>query len=70
MPKTTMNEDHFTPRAKYNVRLAGQFAPVKPIPVSQSMQQATNLHLGLRVLLWDTGHDPGSLFWTYRIGQR
>jgi hypothetical protein len=56
VPETSMYEYHFAPRGKYKVRLAWKVCPMQTKSIAESMYEAANLHLGLRVFAPDCAH--------------
>lgn len=56
MPEATVNEDHLTSRAEYEVGTAGEVARVKTVAIPQAVYEPPNPHLGFRVLGPDSAH--------------
>jgi hypothetical protein len=56
-----VNEQGFAPSPEDDVGLAGQFGRVKAVSIAHSMQEPTDRHLRLRILLPHGPHDPAAL---------
>ena len=61
MPKTTVDEHCLSSPPEDDIGPARQFGRVKAVPVAHRMQESTDCHLRLRVLLPHRPHDPASL---------
>ncbi len=61
MPEAPVNEDHFAPRRKYQIRLSRKVFPVQSEPVAQSVSQAPHVELGLHILASDRAHVGASV---------
>lgn len=61
MPKTAVDEDHFSSSRKNEIRATGKFSPMEPVTVTGPMHQATNDKLRLRVLRPNPAHSLATL---------
>jgi hypothetical protein len=62
MPKAAVNKNYLPLRRKDEIRFAGQFRPVKTIPISQTVYEMTDPQLWLRVLRADEAHLGAAFF--------
>ena len=56
MPEATVNEDHLTSQAEYEVRATGEVARVKTVAIPEGVYEPPNSHLGFRILGSDSAH--------------
>ena len=61
MPETTVNEDHLSPRAEYEVGAAREVLRVKTVAIPQAVDEPPNSDLGFRILGPDSAHPLASL---------
>lgn len=56
VPETTMHKNHFAPPPEYDIRLTRQVLCVKPIPVTERIEQPSNHHFRSHPLAPDVTH--------------
>jgi hypothetical protein len=69
VPETTVNEDSFLARAKYQVRLSWQSGIVKGVSKSERVNEPADDKLGRRILPLHGGHAKTALFGSEIVGQ-
>ena len=67
VPETTMHEDHLTAGSKHQVGPSREISSVKPIPISQTVDKPSHLHLRLCVPGTDRPHARAPLLDRQRV---
>ncbi len=67
VPETSMDEDDFAPGGENEVGLPRQIAAMKPVAVTEGVDQPPDSHFGFCVFRADPGHSLGTLLWRQRI---
>jgi hypothetical protein len=67
MPETSMDENDLAAAYKHQIWGSRKIAAVKPVPISHSMHQAANPHLGTCVFVSYAAHPLASLGWCQSI---
>ena len=62
MPEATVDEDDLAQGAKGDVGRTGKVLAVQAVAVAESVKQATDCHLGLRVAGTNRSHGSAPLF--------
>jgi len=62
MPEATVHEDNLATRFENEIRPPRKLRCMKPIPEAKGMNEPTDAHLGLGVLVADTAHRLTALF--------
>jgi hypothetical protein len=63
MPKTTVDENHFSAAGKHQVRPSWQMLVVKPETVTHGMNKAPDSHLWGSIPALNPAHILGAAFW-------
>lgn len=70
MPKTAVDEQHFTPRSEHEVRSTRQPDTMQSVAVTQPMQTTPHQHLRSGPFGTDFGHDPATDIGRHMVSHR
>ena len=63
MPEAAMNKNRFVAGRENHIRIARQIAPMQAVTVSETVNQAANRYLGLRVFTSNAPHIFTAALW-------